>query len=355
LAIRFRTRALVCLTVWAVGATASAQTATTGTVELDLTGGYSTESIGAAGSQLRLFGDVGARTSIQYFAEAAWGDRWAGDEPVIGEPLIGVDRLGTDVFGAAYPYSGEVELTDVFAERTFRPRGLLFGVRAGQYRTPFGIYTRSDHAYSGFIRPPLIRYDGYFALSNNYYERGAAFTAGVPQLFVETSVGTPHDIGSSQRRDGVDESVRVQGYFGSLIAGVSHVRSEPYLPKFFAFGRQVFTGVDFRWTHGSGVQARGELVKGHSFDGVSTTGWYVDAFVHHVGMGPFTAVARGEAMDYTASAPFARSQHRFTLGTKVRLPAYFTAQMNYMHQKGDLPRIGENALDFTLTYSVRYP
>jgi hypothetical protein len=228
-------------------------------------------------------------------------------------------------------------------------------VRGGQFRTPFGIYSRSDYAYSGFIRPPLIRYDGYFALSNNYYEQGAMFTAGVPQLFVESSVGRPHDIGSSQRRPGVDESVRVQGFYRQLILGVSQVRSNPYFPETFAHGRQVFTGVDFRWAHPSGVQVLGEIIKGQSFIGVSTTGWHVDGFVHHVGMGPFTAVVRDESLDYTASAPLARSAHRFTAGTRVRLPGPVTAQLNYMHQDGDLPHIYDNAVDCSLTYSFRYP
>jgi len=95
-------------------------------------------------------------------------------------------------------------------------------------------------------------------------------------------------------------------------------------------------------------------LEGHSFNGVSTTGWYVDAFLHHVGMGPFTVIARDEWLDYRASAPFARSARRFTAGTRVRLPGYVTAQINYMHQHGDLPRIYNNSVDFTLTYSLRY-
>jgi hypothetical protein len=59
-------------------------------------------------------------------------------------------------------------------------------------------------------------------------------------------------------------------------------------------------------------------------------------------------------MDYTAPAPRARSARRVTLGTRVRLPEYVTAQINYMHQSGDLPRISNNSIDFTITYSLRY-
>ena len=351
MAVKFRRLIWLSFIVWATAAAAHAQTVS---AELDVTGGYSGEEIKAAAAQGRVFGTTGAKTAIQYFAEAAWGQRWAGEDDVLGGQLIGADPLGTDVFGAAYPYKKNVQVVEAYAERYFHARRAIVGARGGQFRTPFGIYTRSDYGYSGFIRPPLIRYDGYFALSNNYLERGAMFTAGIPQLFIETSVGRPHDIGSSYRRSGIDESVRVQGYYGPLIIGVSHARSEPYMPATFAHGRQVFTGADVRWAHSFGVQLRGEFLKGHSFTGVSTTGWYVDAFLHHVGMGPFTVIARDESLDYTAPAPRARSARRFTTGTRVRLPGYVTAQVNYMHQHGDLPRIYDNSVDFTITYSLRY-
>jgi len=144
--------------------------------ELDLTAGYSGEEIRAAASQLRVFGEAPA--GIGFFVEAAWGDRWAGDAPVVGAGLNGVDPIGTDVFGAAYPYSGRVTLMEAYAERSFTPRGALLGVRAGRFRMPFGIYNRSDYSYAGFIRPPLIRYDGYFAVSNNWLENGVTLTAG---------------------------------------------------------------------------------------------------------------------------------------------------------------------------------
>ena len=328
--------------------------AQTGTVELDLTGGYSGEEIRAAAAQLRAFGETDSRTRIQYFGEVAWGQRWSEGGYVLGGTLIGADPMGSDVFGAAYSYRKQVQVIEAYAERTFRPRGALLSLRGGQYRTPFGIYDRSSYGYTGFIRPPLVRYDGYFGLSNNYMERGAMITAGLPRLFVEASVGKPHDLGTSQRRDGTDGSVRVQAYEGPFIIGVSHARSEPYLPAFFAFGRQVFTGADVRWAHQGGVQARGEFFHGHSFTGVTTNGWYLDGLVHRPGMGPFTAVARAESMVYTAPAPRARSARRWTLGTRVRLPGFVTAQLNYMHQRGDLPRIYDNSVDFTLTYSLRY-
>jgi len=346
-------RCLLCTGVLLCGV-ASTAAAQNRTAEVDMTGGYSGEEIRAAAAQARTFGEVDPHSRIQYFAEVAWGRRWASDEEVTGGSLLGADPMGTDVFGAAYAYSNELKLTEIYAERSFSSHRAFLTVRGGQFRTPFGIYNRSDYSYTGFIRPPLIRYDGYFGLSNNYTERGAKITGGLPWLSAEYSVSKPHDLGSSQRRDGVDHTFRAQGYVGPLILGVSHASSEPYLPAFFAFGRQVFTGVDARWAHHSGVQLRGEFFHGHSFEGVTTNGWYAETLVHHVGMGPVTAVARAESMDYTAPAPRARSARRATLGMRVRLPQFVTVQVNYMRQHGDLPHIYNNSVDLTVTYSFRY-
>jgi len=324
---------------------------TTVAAELDLTAGYSGEEIRAAASQLRLFGQGPA--GIEFFAETAWGDRWSGDAPVLGAGISGIDPIGTDVFGAAYPYRGRAQLIEAYGERQFRPRQALLAVRAGRFRTPFGIYSRSDYGYSGFVRPPLIRYDGYFGLSNNWLEDGAMLTAGVPQLYVEASVSRPHDVGFAVRRKGTDASVRVQGYRGQFILGASYARSNPYLSPRFAVGRQAFAGVDARWAHPAGIQARGEFLTGHSYEGVSTRGFYMDGVVHRPGMGPFTALVRGEWLDYTAPSPRAREARRLTLGTRVRLPGPVTLQLNYLRQRGDLPRIKNHAIDFSATYSFR--
>jgi hypothetical protein len=335
----------------AVLPSAPAGAQTTVSAELDLTAGYSGEEVRAAASQLRLFGEGPGK--IEFFAETAWGDRWAGDAPLLGESVSGMDPIGTDVFGAAYPYRGHTQLIEAYAERFFRPRGTLLGVRAGRFRTPFGIYSRSDYGYTGFTRPPLIRYDGYFGLSNNWLEDGVLLTAGVPQLFVEASVGRPHDLGFAVRRKGTDASVRVQGYRGQFIFGASYARSNPYLSPRFAVGRQAFGGFDARWAHPSGIQARGEFLKGHSYEGVSTNGFFVDGQLHRHGMGPFTAVVRGEWLDYIAPTPRAREARRLTLGTRVRLPGPVTIQLNYLRQRGDLPHLKKHTIDLSATYSLR--
>jgi hypothetical protein len=341
---------VVCVLLAPPAAVAARGQATLAT-EIDLTAGYSGEEVGAVASQLRLFGEAAA--GIQFFAEAAWGDRWAGDAAVRGQSVSGVDPIGTDVFGAAYPYSGSVQLIEAWGERFFRPNGALLGVRAGRFRMPFGIYSRSDHGYSGFVRPPLVRYDGYFGLSNNWLEDGVLVTAGVPQLFVEASLSRPHDVGYAVRREGTDGTLRVQGYHGQFIVGASYARSNPYMSSRFAVGRQAFGGIDVRWAHPSGLQARGEFLKGHSFEGVSTTGWYVDGMVHRPGMGPFTAVVRTEWLDYTAPSPRARYAKRLTLGTRVRVPGPVTVQLNYLRQVGDLPHIKKYSVDVSATYSIR--
>ena len=334
-----------------VAASGSRVLAQTVAAEFDITAGYSGEEIRTTASQIRLFGEAPA--GVRFLMDAGWGDRWAGDAPVLGDVPSGADPIGSDVFGSAYPYSGRLNLIEAYAERFFRPRGVVLGVKAGRFRTPFGIYNRSDHAYTGFVRPPLVRYDGYWAVSNNWLEDGVVATAGLSHLLVEGSLGRPRDVGFAKRRAGTDGSVRVQGYYRQVVVGISHARSNPYMPRRFAVGRQAFTGADVRWAHGAGVQARGEYLQGHSYEGVSTTGWYLDGFVHRPGMGPFTAVMRGEALTYTAPFPRARAARRITLGMRVRWPQPLTLQVNYLRQRGDLPRIKNHSVDVSATYSVR--
>jgi hypothetical protein len=143
------------------------------TTEAAVSPGVSTEeNISAAAVQFRAFGDV--KAGIRFFAEAASGTRSHDD---------------SDVFGSAYPYGNRVDVIEAYGERLFRPRSAVVSVRAGRYRTPFGISAGSDHGYSGFLRAPLIRFSEYFALSNTFLEHGADVVAGVPWLTVEASVG----------------------------------------------------------------------------------------------------------------------------------------------------------------------
>jgi hypothetical protein len=312
--------------------------------ELDLTTGFATEDRVAAGAaQLRGFGEI---QGVRFNLEGTWGHRSEND---------------TDAFGAAYPYGGRMDLSEAYAERTFQPGPGLIGIRVGQFRSPFGMSHRTDHAYSGFLRAPLIRYDGYWALTNGFRERGATVVAGTPRLSVEASVGTPGDLGIATRRSGVDGVVRVQGYYKNLIVGVSHINSNPYGPESWAHGRLSFTGVDARWAH-RGVQLRGEWIAGQPWDGPDTDGGYMDATVHVPFMGPVTAVFRSEWLNYFSEYPF--SWHgqdgytewhatRLTAGGRIRLPGGFTAQIDVLRQSKELAYHARTGLDVALTYSIR--
>lgn len=313
-------------------------------MEFDATAGFSTEGDTAAGAaQMRVFGDLSRAYRVN--VEATWADRSADV---------------SDAFGAAYPYGGRVSLSEAYVERFFRPRGVIVGVRAGQYRTPFGIYSRSDYAYQGFLRAPLIRYDEYWSVSNNFLERGANVVAGKSWLQVEGSIGTPGDIGEARRRGGVSATVRAQAYYKSLIVGVSRISSEPYAPARYANGRLAFTGVDGRFAQG-GVIVRGEWIGGRPWSSPETAGWYVDGIVHRRFMGPVTAVVRAERLRYAASRPFTYREQSFTewianrqtVGARVRLPAGFTAQIGMVRQSALLAHSSRTSLDLAVTYSIR--
>ena len=84
----------------------------------------------------------------------------------------------------------------------FRPNHGLLSVRGGRYRTPFGIYARSEQGYIGFLRAPLIRYGKNFALANTFLETGADVVVGTPAVQVETSIGSPSDEGDTGARKG---------------------------------------------------------------------------------------------------------------------------------------------------------
>ena len=305
------------------------------TTEAAMTAGASTDSVLAAATQLRAFGEGPLR--IRYFVETAWA------------------RTGSnsDAFGAAYPYGGRLQAIESYGEWFANPAESLVVVRAGRYRTPFGISTGSDHAYNGFLRAPLIRYDGYYALSNSFLEHGVDVLAGVPKLTVEASFGRPADVGEAVRRGGLDRVVRVQSAFGQAIVGVSHIRTKPYQNPRWAHGDAEFTGVDVRWMAG-GVQLRGEWIGGRPFDGTTTTGWYADAIVHRRGMGPVTAVARVEKLDYNTSPDRALHSQRQTVGARVRVIEGLAAQANLLHHTGLLYQPRRTSLDVGVTYSIRH-
>jgi len=296
--------------------------------------GASTEEIGALGTQLRVFGDV--VEGLRFLVEGTWG--WRSEDE-------------GDFFGTAYPYGGNVDLMEAYAEY-LREGGLLRSIKGGRYRTPFGIASASDHAYIGFMRPPLIRYGEYFALSNTYLEHGAEIVVGVPRFTVEASLSAPADVGEAIRRDGVTGVLRAQVAAGAWIVGSSYIDTTPYMPERFARGRTRFGGVDVRWMAG-GVLVRGEWLGGQPFDGTTTTGGYGDVIVHRPAMGPVTAFGRVERLAYQAAAPFDLYTHRYTAGARVRVWRTIAASIGVVHQGGELTQAKRTALDVGVTGSWR--
>jgi hypothetical protein len=298
--------------------------------------GVSSESITAAATQVRLLGEPKPGLRVQI--EGAWGVRSHDGE--------------TDVFGTAYPYEGGVQVIEAFGEYLFKTGHGVRSVKAGRYRTPFGISSASDHAYIGYLRPPMMRYGDYYALSSGYLEHGVDVVLGSPRLSLETSIGVPGDVGDAIRRSGTDLVVRAERTTGALIVGVSYIDTTPYLPEAFASGRARFGGVDARWMS-AGVQLRGEWLSGRPFDGTTTTGGYVDLIVHRPSMGPVTAVARAERLAYAAPEPYALYSHRYSGGVRVRVWKGVTAAAGVSHQAGELTQSRRTAFDFALTYAAR--
>ena len=305
--------------------------------EVSVTGGASTDEVTAGALQGRVFADT---SWVRVFAEASWA--------TVAGPR-------TDAFGAAYPYERRIEIMEAYGERSFRRQRALGAVRAGRFRTPFGIHSGSDHGYGGFLRAPLIRYPGYWALANTFLEHGVNVMAGIPALQAEYTIGTPSDVGedSEKRRPGADHVIRVQGYHRDLIVGASHIRTQPYHPARYAHGRAVFSGFDARWMR-SGFQLRGEWLDGQPFDNVHTRGGYIDAFVHRREMGPVTAVARAEVMDYDARARSVLAR-RATLGARVLIADGLYAQLNATRQSRVISEDRRTFADVALTYTVRFP
>jgi hypothetical protein len=327
-----RLAAATCAAIVLTSAGASAQSLTT---EVDVTGGVSSENVRAGSMQARVFG--ASASDWRFFSEVTLG---------------GTSGHESDAFNAAYPYDGRLRPMELFVEKTFHPGRYLAGFRGGRYRTPFGISTRGEYGYSGFVRPPLIRYGRDFALSNTSLEAGVNLIAGVPQLYAEASVGVPSDEGQLHRRGGLDSTIRVQGYYRTLIVGASRVHGGRNRElRSFARGKSTFNGVDARWMS-SGLQVRGEWIFGRPFDGVTTRGGYVDVSVHRRAFGPFTPVARAERLDYDAG-PFSIFDHRFTGGARVHLLQWLAAQINVIHQPRGLAANRATVVDAGLTASFR--
>lgn len=329
-------RAAAALVVW--GGCAAPVRAQTMAVETTQSVGVSTESSAAIGVQLRALAEPvrGLRLNV----EGAWGDRSRPDS-----------TFRSDVFGTAYPYGGSVDVIEAYAEWHRVGRGVR-AIRGGRYRTPFGLSSASDHAYVGFLRPPLIRYGGYYALSSGYLEHGVDVLVGVPRLSAELSIGRPADVGAAIRHPGVNRLARVQATAGALILGASYIDTNPYNSRRFARGRARFGGVDGRWMRG-GIQFRGEWIDGQPFDGTTTHGGYVDVIVHTRAMGPVTALGRAEKLGYDTTSTRRLFTHRYSSAARVRVWRQLAVSIGVSHQRGQLTQRRPTALDIGATWALR--
>jgi hypothetical protein len=333
------TRALAWFLVAALAGTpASAQTTA---LEVQESAGASSESTAGAGTQVRLFGEATAH--LKYRIETAWGTR--SHRPIPGQ-------YGSDFLGTAYPYGNRLEVIEGYAEYFFAGRKIVQSIKAGRYRTPFGMSSASDHAYVGFLRPPLMRYGTYYGLSAGYLEHGVDVVVGTPRLSGEVSVGRPADVGDAIRRPGWNTVARGQVAIATAIIGVSGIDTTPYLPEMFASGRARFLGVDGRWMYG-GVQIRGEWMDGKPFDGTITHGGYLDVFVHRPSLGPVTIVGRIDRLDYVAVAPYELYTRRYTAGARVRVAAGLAVSAGLTHQDRQLTQRRRTTFDAGVSYTLR--
>jgi hypothetical protein len=324
---------LLIVAALAEGRNANAQVATS---EATVTTGVSTDHVRVGATQVRTFGEF---RGWHFYGDGSFTTRRG--------------RAESDAFGAAYPYEPKASLLELKVERTHIKGERLLGIRLGRYRTPFGIYSAGDQGYVGFSRAPLIRNSYYWAISNNYLDTGASVVAGTTWLSAEASAGIASDQDYFARPGGLNGVIRVQGSTGPLIAGVSYMRTRPSRNWEYAPGFATFTGVDLRWMT-SGVQLRGEWLTGEPFTGAKANGGYADMLVHKPRMGPVTAVARIERLDYIADAEYSELSRRYTLGARVRMTRGLSAQINYVRQPnaeyyGSRP----NAVDFSLSYTIR--
>lgn len=307
--------------------------------EVSATAGASTDDVAAAATQARVFGDL---RGISVFGEVAWA-----------RTAI-ADGRSSEAFSTAYPYEGPPHIMDAYVERRLGAGQVFGSVRAGRFRTPFGIYSASEHAYNGFLRAPLIRYEGYWSITNTLLEHGVNLMAGTSRLQGEVTFGHPADVSDDfARRSGVDMVLRAQTWVGPFVIGASHMRSETYdLP--YAAGVMQFTGVDVRWMS-HGVQVRGEFLTGRPWNDTRTRGGYVDVSLHRPFMGPVTLVSRLEHLDYDTPDPaYADEASGVALGTRVKLVDGLYAQVNVTHRPSEPYGQNHTATDVALTYTLRY-
>ena len=345
-----RVRSSICCGI-ALACSTTAAVAQSVSTETEVTIGRSSDGTTGAAAQIRFFG--ASRSDWRVFLESTWGTVRSGDAGY------------TDAFSSAYPYDRRIRPMELYVEKLRRlGDGATFvGLRAGRYRTPFGMSSRSDHAYLGFLRAPLIRYAWNWALSSTYMDLGADVIVGRPSFTVETSLGVPSDEGDAPRRRGFTGLVRAQGYVKSAVFGASYINSAVADTNPLVHGRLLLSGVDGRWMHG-GFQVRGEWVIGEADAESTTRGGYVDVIAHPRALGRVTLLARLEHLDWDLpSGPqYSAYPRRLTVASRVRILPEVHVQAGVLRSFARTPGPNDRfervrpttTLDVAVTFSRRF-
>jgi len=256
------------------------------TAETALTGGYSTDDVTAAAVQLRAFGEVTG--GVRFFGEVAWARSSDADNEQLcdGVPVQQPRRGDRSVRRADLPAARR-------ASRRAR-RTLPHAVRHLQRER-----SRVQRIPPAAARS-LRRVSG---ISNHFLEHGARCDVRRAMAHARTAIGAPADVGTAVRRSGLDAVARLQAYYGPLIAGVSRIRTSPLHRSKRNTKVPPSSPASISGGPAIGVQLRGEWMP----DVLSTArreGLVCRRLVHLIGMGPVTAVARIEQLEY--EEPFER-------------------------------------------------
>lgn len=217
----------------------------------------------------------------------------------------------SSVFLAAEHEEGDVEVDEAFVDADL---GTL-NVRAGKFRKSFGIYSRAETEYMGFLDLPLVKDNAVNGLLLSGSETGMRLERRNPRLDIQLSIlSSDEDAPIFAGRNNL--LARAQTYSGDLILGASR-----YQGGTADTGRFGVWGLDWRHSRPY-IIVRGELVTG-SAGPQRMHGGYADAFYHFPSIPKLTALARMESLTGDVST------HALTLGGKYRMSRQMTVFVNW--------------------------
>ncbi|MDO8586503.1 MAG: porin [Armatimonadota bacterium] len=160
-------------------------------------------------------------------------------------------------------------------------------VRAGKFRTPFGIHQPAEIDYFGFINRPIAKDAPAAGMSLSRASNGVRFSTGKPEMEIQLSILD----GTEEMNSAVGRNVlfRAQRYAGHLITGFNAYQGHNADAQRFNVW-----GVDWRYSKPHLI-VRGEALKG-SLGPDRLQGGYVDVFYHFATIPALTLFARMEAL-----------------------------------------------------------